>query len=385
MKIAIIRRKFNPFGGAERFIIRAISGLKSRNVDISIIAESWGNKPIDSSNKDFELIKASAPGKSRTAKFMSFSNSVHQILKSHHFDLTQSHERLLGTDIYRLGDGVHASWVSRYAAESSWLTRLWLRLDPYHRQVIKVERAMAEDMNLTFVANSALVEKEIKTWYQVPDNRVVLIENGIDTKEFLPSTDLEKNVQKKTLGLDVDLTTIVFIGSGFARKGAFELAQAIKLLPKFQLVIVGHDKQLHKLKKYVEKLSLTDRIHIAGAQHDVKPYLAAADIFCLPSSYDSFPNAALEALCCGLPIVVTDAVGLAEAVMSEKAGEICYKEASSIAHAIETCRKNLTTYSANALKLSKRYDISIANQKWLNLYNQLIEKKKVTAIANSSH
>jgi len=135
----------------------------------------------------------------------------------------------------------------------------------------------------------------------------------------------------------------------------------------------------------VQKLKNNQHIHILGPQHDVKKYLTSADVFCLPSSYDSFPNAALEALCCGLPIVITDAVGLAEVVRQEKAGAICKKEAKSIALAIEDCWENLSAYSENALKLSKRYDISIANKKWLNLYNQLLEAKRVKAIANPSH
>jgi hypothetical protein len=53
--------------------------------------------------------------------------------------------------------------------------------------------------------------------------------------------------------------------------------------------------------------------------------------------------------------------------------------------AIEHCWENLSAYSENALKLSKKYDISITNEKWLNLYNQLLEAKRVKAIANPSH
>lgn len=385
MKIAIIRRKFNPFGGAEQFILRAIQGLKSKKIDISVIAESWNLSKASSNQKDFDFIKASSSGKTRTAKFKSFSKAVHQILESKKFDLVQSHERITGVDIYRLGDGIHASWVKRYARESSWLRRLWLKIDPYHRAIIRTERAMAADENLTFVANSSLVEKEIKEWYRVPEHRVVLIENGIDTQQFLPTSSQEKKINKINLGLNPDLPVILFVGSGFSRKGARELIDATNEEPLFQLLIIGHDKKITSLKKYVQRLKNNLKIRILGPQHDVKKYLASADIFCLPSSYDSFPNAALEALCYGLPIVITDAVGLAESVKQEKAGAICVKEAKSIATAINHCWENLGAYSENALRLSKRYDISIANKKWLALYNQLLEAKRVKKIANSSH
>lgn len=383
MKIAIIRRKFNPFGGAEQFILRAIQGLRAKKIDISIIAESW-NQPAKNPN-DFKFIQVVASGKTRTAKFNGFSKAVHQVLKSEEFDLVQSHERMLGVDIYRLGDGVHASWVKRYANESSWLRKIWLKIDPYHRAVICAEKAMAADANLTFVANSTLVQKEIKDWYQVPEHRVVLIENGIDTQQFQPSSNLEKRTNKISLGLNPDLPVVVFVGSGFARKGAWDLVNAINLLSEFQLLVIGNDKKISALKKHVHTLKNKNHIHIFGPQHDVQKYLASADIFCLPSSYDSFPNAALEALCSGLPIVITDAVGLADIVKIEKAGVICTKEAKSIAAGIEQCWNNLSAYSERALNLSKKYDISIANEKWLNLYNQLLEAKRVKAIANSSH
>ena len=385
MNIAIIRRKFNTFGGAEQFILRATQGLKSKNIKMSIIAESWVQQGEETCLNNCEFIQASASGYSRTNKFNSFSNSVHQILKSKTFDLVQSHERISGVDIYRLGDGIHASWVKRYSAECSWLKKIWLKIDPYHRAVIRTEKAMAADQHLTFVANSTMVQKEIKDWYQVPDHRVVLIENGIDTQQFQPVSTSQRKKNKANLGLNPDLPVVVFIGSGFARKGAWELVNAVNTLANFQLLVIGHDKKLAALQSYVNELQVSQYIHVLGPQHDVKKYLASADIFCLPSSYDSFPNAALEAICCGLPIIITDAVGLADRVRSEQAGVVCDKDASSIAFAIEQCWKSLDLYSKNALQLSKRYDISIANEKWLNLYNQLLEAKKVKAIANSSH
>ena len=221
MKIAIIRRKFNPFGGAEQFITRTIQGLSAFNIQASIIAESWVKQDDTPTNQDW--IEATVSGNSRAAKFLSFQQSVASILSTHDFDLVQSHERLLGADIYRLGDGIHASWVARLAKVSPWYTRFWLKIDPYHRAVIRTERAMAQDPHLTYVANSTLVQQELMDWYNVPKNRIVLIENGIDTKAFTPTLPAQKAAEKTKLGLNPLQPTVLFVGSGFARKGAFEL------------------------------------------------------------------------------------------------------------------------------------------------------------------
>lgn len=383
MKIAIIRRKFNPFGGAEQFITRTIEGLSTFNVTSTIIAESWEKSDKAQSNQ--RSIEAKATGSNRAAKFLSFNHSVASILKANQFDLIQSHERLLGADIYRLGDGIHASWVTRLAKISPWYTKLWLKIDPYHRAVIRTEQAMSKDPHLTYVANSTLVQQELMDWYQVPADRVVLIENGIDIKAFTPCSQAEKVAAKTKLGLNPQLPTVLFVGSGFARKGAFELLEAINRLPDFQLMIVGHDKQLSKLKKRVKALQLEKRVLVTGPQSDVKPFLAAADLFCLPSLYDPLPNAVLEALCSALPVVVTNAVGIANALIHANAGLICNKEPASIAQALLQAWAEREVMSRNALHLSKNYDLAKASQQWLALYNTLIEKKKENSFAHSTH
>ena len=383
MKIAIIRRKFNPFGGAEQFITRTIAGLGAFNVTSTIITESWAKNDNEPNNQ--EWIKAKVSGSSRAAKFLSFNHAVATILSTNKFDLIQSHERLLGADIFRLGDGIHASWVARLAKDSAWYTKLWLKIDPYHRAVIRTELQMSKDPHLTYVANSTLVQQELMDWYSVPANRIVLIENGIDTKAFTPSLQSEKAAAKTKLGFNPQLPTVLFVGSGFARKGTFELLEAVNSLPDFQAIIVGQDKQLAKLNKRVTELKLENRVLVTGAQKDVKPFLAAADLFCLPSLYDPLPNAVLEALCCALPVVVTDAVGIANAVEQHNAGAVCEKTPNSIAKALQYVWQNREVLSQNALKLSQNYDLAKASQQWLNLYNTLIKNKKEKNIAHSTY
>ncbi len=386
MHIAIIRRKFNPFGGAERFILRTIEGLKNSHIDISVISETW-QTPKNQQSTEFsnQIINVPVIGNSRSSQLKSFQKSINNILKTHHFDLIQSHERLLGADIYRLGDGIHAAWVDRLSKYKPWYQRLWLKIDPFHRHIIATEKKMAEDKNLTFIANSPLVKRELMDWYNVPEQQITVIENGINTQEFLPSTPLAKMTAKSNLKLSNTKPLVLFVGSGFERKGAFHLVNAMALLPNFQAMIVGHDKQLKKLKRLVEVLNLEDRVHIVGPQYDVKPYLQAADIFCLPSIYDSLPNALLEALCSGLPVVISDGIGIAEKVISKNAGILCEINPTSISEAIQIAWANKDQLSHNALSLSKEYDIETKSKEWLNLYNRVIETKKSQQHAHTSH
>ncbi|HBO18352.1 MAG TPA: hypothetical protein DD612_01735, partial [Methylophilaceae bacterium] len=167
MKIAIIRRKFTPFGGAENFILRMSSGMAALGIKFSIISEAWKEN-----TKNITFLKATSHGLSRYIRLLSFTHSVKKIISTHNFDLVQSHERLLGVDIYRLGDGVHAAWIDRVKKISPWYKKLWLNIDPYHQKIIRTEKEMSQDKNLFYVANSELVKNEIHNYYKVPKSRV---------------------------------------------------------------------------------------------------------------------------------------------------------------------------------------------------------------------
>ena len=378
MKIAIIRRKFTPFGGAENFILRTSSGLSALGIKFFIISERW--KRNTDPSKDIPWLEAKSSGFFRFSRFLSFQRSVRKIIGANHFDLIQSHERLTGIDIYRLGDGIHAAWVDRIKNISPWYKKIWLNIDPYHQRIIQIEKEMSEDNNLFYVANSELVKKELSEYYKVPKSRIRVIENGIHIKSFHPASASKKESSKKKLALDPTLPVILFVGSGFERKGAFELVEAIKLLPKFQAIIVGQDKKIQQIKN----LARGQKILITGPQDNIQQYLDASDIFCLPSLYDSLPNAALEALCCGLPVVLTKDVGLAPHVEKNLAGVICKKDKHSIADALMKAWQKRKLFSKNALKVSKAFDIQIKNKEWLHLYNELLNKKKIKVLHTES-
>jgi len=378
MHIAIIRRRFNPYGGAERFILRAIKGLANQQLKISVIAEVWQNTTIESTTHPLvEHIKINQTNGIRSKQFQHFQNEVKDTLAKSEFDIIQSHERLIGADIYRLGDGIHAAWLKRLSSVKPWYVKLWLKIDPFHRLLIKTEQAMAKNHRLIYVSNSPMVAQELVDWYQVPQERIALIENGIDTSIFQPSLSSEKLQAKKLLGLNQNIPTVLFIGSGFDRKGAFQLVEAMLALPQFQLMIVGQDKKINQLKKLVAKLGLTKRVSIVGPKKDVRPYLSASDIFCLPSLYDSLPNALLEAICCGLPSLITHDVGISEKIKEAKAGLISSRNPNDIAEKIIAIWDNYDELSKNALALSRQFDINLATQKWIDLYKKIILNKNL--------
>ena len=107
MKLAIVRQKYTPFGGAERFVERALVALKSKNVDVSIIAREWQGDAAG----DIQGVRVNPFYLGRTWRDAGFAHAVQRLIAAGRFDLVQSHERIPGCDIYRAGDGVHATWL----------------------------------------------------------------------------------------------------------------------------------------------------------------------------------------------------------------------------------------------------------------------------------
>lgn len=371
MKLAIIRRCYTPYGGAERFIERIARHLMERGVNTTILAEQWGAK--NDASASLQVVRAASSGWSRVARFRSFEQAVEKNLRTHSFDLVQSHERLMGADVYRAGDGVHAAWIQRRLREVGHWKARWLQRDPYHRAAMKMEKQMAGDLHLHFVANSGLVASELREMLDISTQRITVIPNGVDTVHFAPPGESVRHVAREQFYLPQDVPVVAFVGSGFARKGAFHLVEALRWLPDVFLLLCGHDKNRHALEALVKKNHWHSRVKILGGVEDVRPVLHAADVFALPSLYDPSPNAVLEALGCGLPIITTADTGLAQEIVAAKAGAICERDAASLASQIEALfadRDQHSMMASSARELAMKFDQEKIVGEWLDFYQR---------------
>lgn len=313
MKLAIVRQKYTPFGGAERFVERALAALAGRGLDVTIITRHWKGDTGDSRRKvricnPFHL--------GRLWRDASFSRCVQAIVAGGEFDLVQSHERIPGCHIYRAGDGVHASWLELRARSQSRLAAWFTRLHPWHRYTLRTEAAMFRHPGLrAVICNSRMVRDDIARRFAVAEDKLHVIHNGVDLAFFHPGLRQEHRPRvRAALGIPAAASLVLFVGSGFQRKGLFPLLHAVARLPDAHLLVVGKDKKLAQAKSLAQELGLADRTHFLGGQADVRPYYGAADVFALPTLYDPFPNAVLEALACGLPVLTSPDSGAAELI-----------------------------------------------------------------------
>jgi len=339
MKLAIVRQKYTAFGGAERFVERALAELRAQGVDVEIIARQWSsageNKSAGRRVDPFYL--------GRTWRDAGFARGVQAIIATGDYDLVQSHERIPGCHLYRAGDGVHATWLELRDATRNATARLGTRLSPWHRYILNAEAEMFRHPDLrAVICNSQMVKADIMRRFAVPEDKLPVIYNGVDLAQFHPGLrDEHRSTMRAHAGTsDESRRVVLFVGSGYERKGLPDLLKALAKMEHSdtELWVVGRDKREAAMRALAASLQLNDektpapdRVRFFGPQPDVRPFYGAADVFALPTVYDPFPNAALEALASGLPLITTTSCGAAELVTDANGAVIGANDAEALA------------------------------------------------------
>jgi len=308
MKLLACRRGWSPTGGAERFLQRFAKGLADAGIGTTLIAdERWPEDEWTAGS--IERVPSMDPE--------GFARDVMAVKARHPDARLFSMERLPGADVFRAGDGLHSAWLDRLAAEDGRLGNWFRRRRKMHRQLLDLEGRLFSDPALRVVANSRMVARELMERHRFPENRIAVVPNGYDPETVDSEEMMEKrHALRSRLGIPESAVLFLFVGSGWKRKGAQVLVDAFRRLdhPDAWLALVGKGRA---------KRTKHPRIHLAGPVRPPLDWYLAADVFVLPTLYDPFSNACLEAAAYGLPVLTTDANGFAE-VLEEypTAGEV---------------------------------------------------------------
>jgi UDP-glucose:(heptosyl)LPS alpha-1,3-glucosyltransferase len=321
VRLAIVRQRYNPFGGAERIVSRLLPNVEKKGADVTLItrnADGWGARRV---------LRVDPFYVGSLWRDWSFARAAREAWLREGFDLVQSHERIPGCDVYRAGDGVHRRWLEIRRESASGLQRLSIHLNPYHRYVCSAETALFEHPRLrAVICNSKMVRDEIRRGFRISPDKLHVIYSGVDLEHFHPrERERRRGAARAELGCTPRDTVFLFVGSGFARKG---LGAAIDALGRtaneaYWLVAAGRDREEEKFRRQARAAGLEGRTRFVGPQDDVRALYAAADCFILPSRYDPFPNTVLEALAMGLPAIVSSRCGAAEVIEPGVNGWVC--------------------------------------------------------------
>jgi UDP-glucose:(heptosyl)LPS alpha-1,3-glucosyltransferase len=376
MKIALVRQRYTAFGGAERFVARAIESLRAQGAAVTLLAREWA--PADQGDDSKQRLICDPFYLGSVWRDWGFSRCVCRALRKNHFDLVQSHERIPCCDVYRAGDGVHREWLRQRRRTLGLLGRSGLWLNPYHHYLRGAERRLFASPKLkAVICNSHMVKSEIRHYFGVPEARLHVIYSGVDTRKFHPGIrETHRATLRAALGIPENGPLFLFVGSGFERKGVAALLAAMaQMPPEAHLLVVGKDKKQGKFEAFARKHGLGPRTRFLGGQEDVIPFYAAADAFVLPTLYDPFPNAALEAMACGLPVITSHKSGAAEFIRQGENGYVC--DALDVAALADHMRQFLSPKRSATLGRAARasveaYDLETMGERLLALYDTLL-------------
>jgi UDP-glucose:(heptosyl)LPS alpha-1,3-glucosyltransferase len=155
------------------------------------------------------------------------------------------------------------------------------------------------------IAVSQALKAEIQRFYRVDPVKVAVIHPGIDLHRFHPvNRERWRREVRRSLRLNSDDFVVLFVGGDRERKGFPQLLQAARAAARPMTILVVGAKRPAEMHQ--------PRVVFAGATADPAPFYAAADCFALPTRYDTFSLATLEAMASGLPVIVCRAAGVSE-------------------------------------------------------------------------
>lgn len=342
MKLALIRRQFSATGGAEMYLQRLLEALAQAGHELHLLTESWDQKLPGVS------LHQLPSGGSRAERPVRFADAVQRELAGHKFDCVFSLERTRQQDVYRAGDGVHRVWLQRRKQFAPVWKKPFVGLGAFHRNVLQLEAETFDPRNTRrIIVNSEMVKGEILENFSFPSDRIHLVRNGVELARFQGG---DRSAVRRQFGVSDDDFLLLFVGSGWERKGLKYLLAALRSIHQYgfaqglaegirQFGEVAHEVvpqleitelipnaggssphlQPEKLKllvigKGTKPLDAPRNAIFAGSMTNVENAYAAADLFVFLPIYEPSANVVIEALAAGLPVVTTAQNGASEMI-----------------------------------------------------------------------
>jgi UDP-glucose:(heptosyl)LPS alpha-1,3-glucosyltransferase len=312
MKLGLICRPFSFHGGIETATAGLLVALRREGHAVELIS-TRGQPDVPG----VPVRRVPVVRHPSTLRLLSFALAAQREAARHGYDLVQSHERTLRQDLYRAGEGCHRAYLAAMGRRPG--------ANPYHHLVCALERRIFRLRAARHVvAISRQGKAEIERLYGTEPSAVTLVYNGVDLERFHPDNrPRHRKRTREALGIADGAWTVLFVGSGFERKGLGPLLEGFARLPDpgCRLVVAGKG-DVAGYRRLAGTLGLDDRVVWTGPMPEVERLYAAADAVALPALYEPFGNVHLEALAAGVPVLSSSRTGGSEIVRPGENGQV---------------------------------------------------------------
>ncbi len=394
MRVLIVLRYFycpsQPIGGAERQALKLAQRLIERGVDVTVLSGQWewgqpgreviGGVPVRRHFTAWGMFNLRGLGRVSQYLYM-LTLFLYLLGHRNEYDFIHCHSAMFSAPIVALaGRVLHKRTLVRAMASGVWGDIK--RLREGEGGSIWGTRWMLRQLKDAdaIVALNPQVIAELQEVGVSPE-RIVYIPNGVEVERIRPRTDYG-------VGGTVDL---IFVGRLHPQKGVDTLLKAFQLVCereayshlswRLRLVGMGSRTRRAQFEALAEQLlgDSANCVEFVGQVDDPFPFLAASDIFILPSRSEGMSNALLEAMAHGLPCIATDIPGNSDIITPEKDGLLVrLDDPQDLAAAIgrlvtdQGLRERLGRGAARTV--AERYSIAGTADRYVALYTALLQR-----------
>ncbi len=328
MRVALVHIKHAASGGVEAYLTNLARHLAQAGHEVVIICNRHGEAP----HPGVRFVRLRPWHFGGATKLWAFAKAVERHVARVRYEVVYSLGKTWSHDLIRMGGGCHQTYLDLVAGteRQRFPPSLWLWLKD--RLALGIEaRGVAPANCRLVITNSEMVKRDVCARHNLPPEHVQVIHNGVDGVRFHPRHRAEAGARlRQECGFTAEHQVLLFLGSGYTRKGLDLILRALPALlkrrPTVRLLVVGYDSSLARYRALAQELGVAPQVCFLGGRGDAPVCYGAADLYVLPTRYDPFANSTLEALASGLPVITSDSNGGAEVVTLAVGEVIAYQD-----------------------------------------------------------
>ncbi|NBV63484.1 MAG: glycosyltransferase family 1 protein [Planctomycetes bacterium] len=308
-RIAVISQQYGTLGGGEIFAREVTERIaRTGKFDMHVFSRKW-----ESECREVTFHRVPMWGVPRQLIPTAFAWMASRMARRMGFDLVHAQSRVADADVFSVHWCPHAFWTRDILKRKPrWSDRLRMRLD---------EGMLRGAANRVYMPVSAFQQQIFQSEYGALPGEWRVVHPGVHLEAFAPEVlQPLRAPTRAALGLPADAMVILFVGMNFESKGLETIIRAVGLLKsrhpagRAQVLVVGKGDE-SRFRRIAVEAGCADAITFAGAHRDgLSRFHAAADVFAMPASFETFSMATLEAMAAGLPVVISDRMGVRDIV-----------------------------------------------------------------------
>ena len=307
--------KYFPHGGIQRDLLKILREWVCRGHEAMVLTGEWrGAKPAGVVFRELPM-----RGLSNHARYRRFHAEVSAHSSAQPADLVVGMNKMPGLDVYFAGD---SCFVEKVATQR----HRFYRLLPRYRRFAAFERSVFAPGESTriLVLTRATVD-EYRKHYATEGQRFSLLPPGIESDRVASADAAQiRSAFRREFGIDEQERLLLFVGSGFRKKGLDRVLHGLRALPQplresVRLFVLGSDNA-RPFRRLARRLGVDGRVRFFAGRDDVPRFLFGADGLVLPAYDELAGMVILEAMFAGLPALVTANCGYAPYLAEAQAG-----------------------------------------------------------------